>query len=741
MVSSDHPSERLGRRGFTEPDSTSLRGSPGFLGRTCGEKMILRFLAGLGRCRLTPSHLLVRATLLVTFCAPVMAQAPFTEEALVRGVSYFTGGPTFGTGVAIADLDNDGDLDLVTLGEIPGTIGIFENDGTGHFDRMPPDPGIPAMPDPSGVAAGDYDADGDLDVYVTAMSGTNFLLRNDGQLQFTDVTAAAGVGDLEVGHGAAWADMDGDGLLDLFVSNYTQPEAGPSRLYRNMGNGTFVDILDSCGIVDFGMTFQGSFFDWDRDGDPDLYISNDRCGVGQSNRLWENVGGTFVDATDDSGCGACIFSMGLTIGDFDGDRLTDLYVTNLPYGNPLYLNQGDGTFLEYSDAAGVASYVTGWGTVFFDFDNDGHQELYVCDTTAPNRLYNHDGVWPSQDLAADYGVTESARDSYGVAVGDLDLDGDLDLVVSNKNDRIRLFINHEGETRRWVRLQVLGTGYNRFAIGAVADLRTGTRWQTREIIAGSNFKSQNSLALHYGLDGFTTIDEVQVMWPGGDTRTLTQLSGNRTWTIYPVEALGDGDLDGDVDIDDLATLSGCQAAATFEPGCEGLDLDGNGNVGDDDLVEFMRRYDGPFFDCDASGTMDSQDIVGMNPGAGVPAGCTTFDPSMGGVPDGNVLPGQPMMIDKIPGGDLRLTWGGVCGGGNSDYAVYGGNLGLFDSHMPVLCSTGGATTGTFKPGAGDRYYLVVPNNGVREGSYGSASSGPRDFGPATCHTQAVSTCP
>jgi len=706
--------------------------------------MIFRWRTGLNRFPLSVSGLCTIMVLAGSFggAAQAQLQAPFTEVALNRGIVYATGQATFGYGVSIVDLDNDGDLDMVAIGNPNGVVGIFRNNGSAHFTQMPVDPSTPRVMTASGVAAADYDGDGDLDIYISATGGTNVLLRNNGQLQFTDVTSTAGVGDPSgIGYGVAWGDMDNDGWIDLFVSNYTQPGASPSRMYLNLGNGTFVDILDSCGIVDFGMTFGGTFFDWDLDGDSDLYVSNDRCGTGQGNRLWENIGGTFIDATDASGSGACIWSMGVATGDFDGDQLKDIYITNLSFqGNKLFLNQGDRTFLESSQVAGVESFEYGWGAIFFDYDNDSHQELFVNNAFGPNKMYDHDGVWPSQEIAATLAITEYSRNSFGVAVGDLDLDGDRDLVISNKNERIRVFLNQEGQTRQWVRMKVEGSGPNTFAIGANVDIRTGTRRQTREVVAGSSYLSQDPYTLHFGLDTATVVDEIQVYWPGGKTRTLTNLSSNNTWTLYPAESLGDGDHDGDTDIDDLPILAGCMAALSFEPGCEIMDLDGNGSVTGDDFSEFVRRYNGPFFDCDANGTMDSLDIVGLAPGGGVPFGCQIFDPSLGGVPNGVLIAGQPLILGKLGDGGVRLEWSHVCDGIGTDYAVYQGTVGNFGSHLPLVCSTGGATIHELPETGGNRYYLIVPTNSVREGSYGVATGGERPPAAGSCYTQAIASC-
>lgn len=682
--------------------------------------------------------------LLSLFCSLVAAQTPFTEEAIPRGINYPTTGLfPYGHGVALVDLDDDGDPDVIIVGQHDGVIGLYENLGDGTFDNRSFDSGVPRLPQASGVIVGDYDGDGDLDLFVSALGAPDLLLRSNGRFDFSNATLSAGLGDDGLGHGPAWGDFDGDGWLDLFVANYTEGLNNPSRLYRNLADGTFDEVLQERGVVDFGMTFQGVLFDYDRDGDADLYVSNDRCGVGQSNRLWQNQNGTFVDVTDASGAGACIFSMGVAVGDFDGNLTQDIYVTNLPDGNPLYLNAGDGTFVESSVLAGVASFATGWGAVFFDFDNDGYQELYVCNEFGPNRLYDHDGSWPASDLAAGLGVAETVRNSYGVAVGDIDLDGDQDLLVSNAADRVRLFINHTGQAKRWVRLQVAGHGANRFGIGTIVEIRTGTHRQMREVIAGSNYKSQNELTLHFGLDVATVVDEVRINWPQGSTRTLINLPADATWTLYPPEALGDGDLDGDLDPRDFFVFFGCYNAGTFASGCEMMDLDGDADVDDADHAAFMAIYDGPVHDCNANGIPDLQEIfalIAIDTDNGVPDACEESGAPAGTLQNGDDLPGTPLTIGKAEDGMIRLSWGGSCLAGDGDYTIYQGDLGNFTSHTAKVCSTLGALTRTLLPADGDSYYLVVPNNGAREGGYGNGAAGARSPGLFTCLNQAVSSC-
>jgi hypothetical protein len=479
-------------------------------------------------------------TIWLCWSANARAAEPFTEEALARGIEYATQlyTPGYGFGVALVDLDGDDVPDLVSLGAPDGAVGLFENDGAGRFSSRTTGGGIEPLPWASGVIAGDYDGDGDLDLYISNYELPNVLLRNDGGFRFTDVTAAAGVGDPGPGTGCAWGDYNNDGWLDLYVANYDF-EFGllkANRLYRNNGDGSFQEVAQILAVAESEPTYQSIFFDYDRDGDADLYVSNDKGygGFGR-NHLYRNDAGSFTDVSAASGTGIAIDSMGVAIGDFDGNGYADIYCTNDPPGNPLLMNDGQGGFDDASSDAGVGSFAIGWGTVFFDYDNDGRLDLFVCNAGTANRLYNCGNGWPCVDVAAEMGVADEGN-SYGVATADVDQDGDLDLLVQNNGDRLRLYINHEGENRHWIRFNVIGVGYDPFAVGAVVDIRVGDAHQIREIHAGGNYKSQNERTVHFGLGDAQTVDEVTVMWPGGVSRTFADHEVNRTWTLTPPES-------------------------------------------------------------------------------------------------------------------------------------------------------------------------------------------------------------
>ena len=553
--------------------------------------------------------------LIGNFCCLLHAGTPFpafTEESAARGVQYqvdqLWDTVPFGEGLGFLDLDDDGDDDLVVLGQASGLVGVYENLGNGFFNDRSMTTGIPLIPQTSGVTAADYDRDGDLDLYISRWAQENRFYRNLGHFQFEDVTGQAGVGGSKTGKttGCSFGDFNGDGYLDLAVGN----RESPNYLFMNQGDGTFVDVALAQGVQQpADPAFQISFFDFDRDNDADLYISNDRgmlnCPTFH-NYLFENVNGQYMDITESSGTHSCTDSMTVTIGDFTANGWQDLYVTSQSLGNTLMQNMGDGTFSDDTKVAGVGSYTTGWGAVFVDFDNDTFLELYVCNMFEANRFYMHQGAWPCTDIGPDLAIAD-AGESYAVAASDIDNDGDVDLALSNRGDPIRIFINRSGHLGHWVKFDVMGKGPDRWAIGANIDIHHNGKHQVREVIAGSNYKSQNSLWQHFGLASDTVLDQVTVTWLGGSQRTLTNYPVDQSWRLYPQEKLGDADRNSILDFEDFRAMMTC-AAGAFAPGCEVFDMDGNAviNIGDVDL--FLGQLKGGVLDCDGDKTHDWRQI-------------------------------------------------------------------------------------------------------------------------------------
>jgi len=544
---------------------------------------------------------------------------PFTEEAVARGLTYavqpWQGAQQYqGFGLVIIDLDNDGDQDVVVMGRANGQVGFFENDGRGMFtDRSMTNNGEGApvprlvLAKGSGLAAADYNGDGLNDLYFTQEAyQPNVLMRNDGNFNFSNVSVAAGVDNPGMGEAAAWGDFDNDGWLDLYVANYTVPidQGNPSMrnlLFRNLGDGTFESVGAALGVDDHGTTFSVVWTDIDHSGTVDLYITNDRGHLFTPNKLWRNDGGVFSSLCPQSGACIGLWAMCLGAGDFDGNGYTDFYTTNMPaasgYGgiNSLLLNNGDSTFVEASQLWQVHQMIFSWAGVFFDYNNDRWLDLYVNNMSEANRLYQNNGAPPVTDVTVACAVGGSSGLSFNSAVGDLDGDGDLDLLLNNYGVstpvNVQLFINHEGQENAWARFNLVGsTPGNRHAIGANINLRTGKQWQWREVYAGgNNYKAQNETVFHFGLGEAAIIDEMIVTWPGGSPmRIMHNYPINRLWTIYPPSALGDADNNGTIGVADLLAI--VNFWGTVQPGAEMCDTDGNGVINVADLLFVIENW-------------------------------------------------------------------------------------------------------------------------------------------------------
>lgn len=551
---------------------------------------------------------------------------PYTEEAVQRGLVYamqpkpsddLTIGN--GAGIAIADLNNNGHNDIIVMGRHDGVVGFFENDGTGHFtDRSytTDEAGNPVpkvvLQRASGIAVADYNGNGRRDVYLTQSMNVStgepnpdVLLRNDGDFNFTDVTEEAGVANIGNAEGAAWADIDNDGWLDLYVTNFTLPStagdpAFRNRLFRNRGDGTFEDVGVEQGVDNDGLSFTAAFSDTNRNGWLDLYIANDRGHLSNfsPNKLWLNDAGQYEDACDTSGACIGLWAMCVGVGDFTNNGYPDFYSTNVahPAGyngwNALLANQGDGTFIEQCPETGVCQLITSWAGIFFDFSNNGWLDLYVCNEFVSNTLLGNFGTFPVSNITNLANIGGGSGHSFNAAVGDITGNGALDLVLNNtglngQSKNVQLFINHEAVNRSWARFHVVGPDSNRYAIGSNIEVTTGSHTQWRELYAGgNNFKAQNETVFHFGLDDATVMDQIVVNWPGGETtRTLQNYPANHTWTIYPPEMLGDANGDGVIDIEDLFALLAAWGPVT--PGAEIMDMNGDGVIDTEDLFALL----------------------------------------------------------------------------------------------------------------------------------------------------------
>lgn len=489
-----------------------------------------------------------------------------------------------GSGVCWLDFDNDGWMDLylvngATLAQLQGkarqttTNHLYRNNGNGTFSDVTAKAAVPGRSWGFGCAAADYDNDGHTDLLVTNF-GPNILYRNRGDGTFSDVAGKAGIEGGAIWHaGAAFADFDRDGFLDLFVPGYLDFDAknpekktceyrgvsvhacgpigyrgAPDALYRNNGDGTFSDVTAKAGMADrklyFG--FQAIWDDFDNDGWPDLFVGNDS----NPNYLYLNKGdGTFEETGVPSGAaysadGKEMSSMGIAAGDFDQDGWMDLFVTTFADDNYVLLhNDGKALFSDVSFAAGVGEPTVpylGWATGFFDYDNDGLVDLYCANGHVypevdgkiretyqqPQLLLRNLGGGKFADVSGPAGLRAFLRSARGGAYADFDNDGDLDLAISVMDGKPLLLRNDGGNRAHWLSLQLTGAKSNRMAIGARVRVTAGGRTQTAVLRAGESYLSSNDPRLHFGLGAATTAD-VEVSWPSGVRTRHPALAANR----------------------------------------------------------------------------------------------------------------------------------------------------------------------------------------------------------------------
>ena len=487
---------------------------------------------------------------------------------------------TLGSGVALLDYDNDNDVDIYLVNgtnldsaeAAPDAINrLYRNDGTEGFVDVTEASGAGHRGYGVGVCVGDYDNDGWLDIYVTNFSA-NVLYRNNGDGTFTDNTAEAGVQSLDWSAGCAFADVDADGDLDLYVANYVNFSVEthtPCRVngilvycsprvydgvkdvfFRNNGDGTFSENTENAGFDNVAARGLGATFgDYDADGDTDLYVANDA----DANFLYNNDGkGQFREQSQFSGValsehGLVENGMGVAFGDYDNDTWLDLVVTNFQHQtNTLYHSDTGEFFTDQTYASGTGDIslpYLAWGVNFFDFDHDGFQDIFVANghihdnvtlidssTTYAqlNHLFWNNGNGTFTDVTAESGSGLALQhSSRGSAVGDIDNDGDLDIVVSNVGDRIDILRNDGGDgSGNWINLKLIGSVSNRAAIGTRVLLKAGRYHQIREVQSGSSYLSQNDLRLHFGVGTQETV-ELEIQWQSGTVQRFEDVRVNQ----------------------------------------------------------------------------------------------------------------------------------------------------------------------------------------------------------------------
>ena len=494
---------------------------------------------------------------------------------------------TVGAGCVFFDYDNDGWMDIYLVNSGPSDFftpakplknALYHNNHDGTFTDVTDKAGVAGGTFGMGAAAGDYDGDGWVDLYVTSY-GRNILYHNNGNGTFTDVTEKAGVAARGWSTCAVWFDYDKDGKLDLFVSSFVeynkQTTCGnnrlgqkfyciprvfkprPSHLYHNNGNGTFTDVSEKSGIAKSpGKSFGVVATDVNNDGWTDLFVANDTM----PNFLFINKGdGTFEEVGLRAGVafsdnGSPRSGMGVDATDFDGDGWQDLFVANIDQELfSLYHNQKDLTFTDEPGEIGAATrLLSGWGLKFFDYNNDGLPDLFLANghpddmvekmTTRvkykePILMFENLGT-KFRDVSAQSGsVFSNSYPARGLAVGDFDNDGDLDVLISNNGEAPILLRNDGGNRNNWVGLQLVATKSNPGAVGALISWQVGARKFSRLKTAGGSYLASHDPREILGAGANGKIESIEIRWPSGKFDKLTNVPMNVYVTVVEGEGL------------------------------------------------------------------------------------------------------------------------------------------------------------------------------------------------------------
>lgn len=500
---------------------------------------------------------------------------------------------TVTAGLALFDYDNDGDIDIYFLNGAPlkGTKykhlpqnKLYRNDGNFKFTDVTDQTGTGDTGYGLGVTIGDYDNDGNKDIYINNY-GPNVLYKNNGNGTFTDVTKAAGVDNgNNFGAGTAFLDMDNDGDLDIYVSRYIdfsyekntivkmsghETYASPrayrfshDSLYRNNGNGTFTDVSEESGIsAHYGTGMGMVCADYDNDGDTDIFVANDSL----ENYLFQNDGtGKFEQVGLIAGIaydlnGKEMGSMGVDCADYDNDGLLDFYVTSYAFQwTNLYKNIGDGLFedVTFSTGAGKGTFANPtWGTGFVDFDNDGDKDIFIAvghlqtnvekysdrmTYKARNEILMNTGDGKFINITDKCGdISKVVQSSRGAGFDDLDNDGDIDIVVLNSKSAPTILRNDTDNKNNWIKIRLIGVNSNKDGVGARVNVSTGDLTQIDEVRSGRGYQGHYGMILHFGLADHKKIDKLEVKWIGRKKDILYDINANQLITItegqYPVE--------------------------------------------------------------------------------------------------------------------------------------------------------------------------------------------------------------
>ena len=471
----------------------------------------------------------------------VYSQTYFSDQASNIGLGFSSGNTPFGSGITFYDYDNDG-WDDITLASQAGTaLRFFKNVNGVFVEEVLIVPKINSQSKQTNWV--DIDNDGDKDLYVTSNVSGNRLFVNNGSMSFHEVTSTCGLPTNNIfTYGASWGDYNNDGYLDVFLSNRDVTGVVPNYLYKNNGDGTFVNVSNLAGILEVSdLSFCSAFFDYDKDGWQDIYVSNDR--VDNPNVLYKNNGdGTFTDVSVNTGTNLYIDAMSVTIDDYNNDGWLDIYVTNTPSGNVLLQNNNGETFTNVASTAGVLFNSIGWGAVFLDAENDMDLDLYVSgefNGSVPGFLsaafYENNGSG-FFSIPTNVGFVNDYRKSFSNAIGDIDNDGFPDIAVNNiNNENIFIWENQTVSSNNWLKVKLQGTVSNRDGIGSLIEISINGEKQYRYTLCGEGYLSQNTGTEIFGLADNTVVDYVKVIWLSGIVDVINNVNANQVLEIIEGE--------------------------------------------------------------------------------------------------------------------------------------------------------------------------------------------------------------
>lgn len=533
------------------------------------------------------------------------SQVKFTDATDLAGIDFHhfdgrTGSKylieTLGSGTLFIDYDVDGDQDIyvvnathITPADNPKddsfhhTNKLYQNNGDGTFTDVTQNAAVGDTGYGVGCASADINNDGYPDIFVTNF-GVNRLYLNNGNGTFTDITEKSGVGDKRWGTACAFLDYNSDGYIDLYVANYMQYSVTSEKgwtirghrtycsptdqidisnfksesdiLYRNNGNGTFTDVTHDVGIRHRSLGLAVAVGDYDNDGDPDIHIANDM----EPDILYQNNGdGTFTDVTDFSGTGYDEngmpgSGMGSAFSDYNNDGFLDLVVSNAS-SEPVILYQNENSIyfndVSYTSGIGAVSLpYFKWAVDFFDYNNDGLQDLYVCNGHLQDNVgLFTDATYAQSDIlmqnnqigeshsfsnvSSKVGISQNTlMVGRSAAFGDYDNDGDIDIFLNQSNQPAKLLRNDGGNSGNWVIIQTIGSHSNTSGIGTRISITAGNLTLSKEVHSGSSYLSQNDLRLHFGLHKETVVDILELKWTSGKKQQFTNIEINQILLIH-----------------------------------------------------------------------------------------------------------------------------------------------------------------------------------------------------------------